>query len=286
MMLLRAALTEFLTNWRADLSSAWGTVLADVDPAFADVRADLTFSAEQPIYPSRPASPLPGARPDAHVFRAFDATKPEDIRCVLVGQDPYPQISRATGRSFEQGDLAGWDQSGVANSLKRLLQMLANERTASTRFTAPNGWNALRSAIASGELDFGTPRELFDRLQEQEGLLFLNASLTITRYMQGGAPEQLFGHIPLWSPIIGKVLSTLAQRTTGHVVFLLLGSPAQRVADKVRIREIAEQTGVWGTRVDEVRLSHPASNNFLTGPNPFHEVNARLAHMGAAPIWW
>jgi len=50
-------------------------------------------------------------------------------------------------------------------------------------------WNALRSAIASGELDFGTPRELFDRLQEQEGLLFLNASLTITRYMQGGAPE-------------------------------------------------------------------------------------------------
>ncbi|WP_108512961.1 hypothetical protein [Bradyrhizobium algeriense] len=285
-MLLRAAMTEFLTDWRADLSAAWRSVLQDIDPAFADIRADLTFTVEQPIYPSRRVSPLAGARPDAHVFRAFDATMPEDIRCVLVGQDPYPLISRATGRSFEQGDLAGWDQAGVATSLKRLLQMIANERTASTRFTLANGWHTLRSAIANGELYFGSPRELFDRLHEQEGLLFLNASLTITRYLPGGAPEQLFGHIPLWSPIIGKVLSTLAQRTTGHVVFLLLGTPAQRVADKVRIREIAEQTGVWRTRVDEVRLSHPASNDFLSGPNPFHEVNARLANMGAAPIRW
>jgi uracil-DNA glycosylase len=285
-MLLRAALTEFLTNWRDDLTPAWRTVLADVDPAFADVRADLTFSAEQPIFPSRRASPLPGARADAHVFRAFDATLPKDISCVLVGQDPYPRISRATGRSFEQGDLASWDQPGVASSLKRLLQMMANARTASTQFTSAGGWAKLRAAIAGGDLDFGTPRALFDRLQEQEGLLFLNASLTITRYVQGGAPEQLQGHIPLWSPVIGKIFSMLAQRTTGHVVFLLLGAPAHRLADKVRIRQIAEQAGVWGTRVDEVRLSHPASMNFLGGKNPFGEVNARLAAMGAAPIRW
>jgi uracil-DNA glycosylase len=285
-MLLRAALTEFLTNWRADLTPEWRAALGDVDPAFADVRADLQFFADQPIYPSRRAAPLAAARPDAHVFRAFDATVPKDIRCVLVGQDPYPKIARATGRSFEQGDLASWDQTGVASSLKRLLQMMANERTASTQFTSAGGWAKLRSAIASGDLDFGTPRELFDRLQEQEGLLFLNASLTITRYKQGGAPEQLFGHIPLWSPIIGKALSTLAQRTAGHVVFLLLGAPAHRVADRVRIREIAEQAGVWGTRVDEVRLSHPASTGFFGGKNPFHEVNARLSAMGAAPIRW
>ncbi|HEV7880417.1 hypothetical protein [Bradyrhizobium sp.] len=285
-MNLRAALNEFLIDWRNDLAPAWRTTLQDIEPAFANVRNDLLFSAEQPIYPSRRASPLQGARSDAHAFRAFDSTKPEDIRCVLVGQDPYPKISRATGRSFEQGDLLGWDQAGVATSLKRLIQMLANERTGSTQFTAANGWNAVRSAIASGAVRFGSPRELFDRLQEQEGLLFLNASLTITRYLAGGAPEQLFGHIPLWSPIVGRVLGTLAQRKTGHVVFLLLGTPAQQLANRMRIRQIAQQSGVWQTRVDEVRLSHPASNQFLSGPNPFHEVNARLLNMGAAPIRW
>jgi uracil-DNA glycosylase len=285
-MKLRAALTEFLTDWRDDLAPAWRTTLQDIEPAFANVRDDLEFSPEQPIYPSRRASPLPAARPDAHVFRAFDSTAPEDIRCVLVGQDPYPQISRATGRSFEQGDLPGWDQGAVATSLKKLLQMLANERTGNTRFTAANGWKAVLAAIASGEIDLGSPRELFDRLQEQEGLLFLNASLTITRYVAGGAPEQLFGHIPLWAPIVGRVLSMLAGREAGHVVFLLLGTPAQQLADRMQIRQIAEQAGVWGTRVDEVRLSHPAANQFLSGQNPFHEVNARLLNMGAAPIRW
>jgi uracil-DNA glycosylase len=285
-MTLRQAMEEFLSDWRGDLAPAWRTTFRDVDPAFADVRSDLQFREEEPIYPARRAAPLSGARGDAHVFRAFDGIEPAKVRCVLVGQDPYPRISRATGRSFEQGDLESWDGGAVATSLKTLVQMLATARTGSKKYVRAGGWREVLVDINRGVLDLGTPRETFDRLQEQEGLLFLNASLTITRYVAGGAPEQLFGHITLWSPIIGRVLSAVAARTTGHVVFLLLGAPAQRVAQRARIREIAEEAGVWGERVQEVRLPHPASNQFLSGRNPFLEVNARLGEMGATPIRW
>lgn len=285
-MSLRAALTDFLTDWRQDLAPAWHVALQNVDPALAAVRSDLQFDPAVPIFPSRRNVPLSGARADAHVLRAFDGTKPSDIRCVLLGQDPYPRISRATGRSFEQGDLAAWNDGAVATSLKRLVQMIANARTGTNRFTKPNGWNAVLGAIADGELDFQSPRDLFDRLQEQEGLLFLNASLTITRYAPGGASEQLFGHIPLWAPVVGAVLNGLARRQTGQVVYLLLGTPAHALADRAGIRQAAEQAGTWQRRVDEVRLSHPASNGFLGDRNPFLEVNARLASMGATHIRW
>jgi hypothetical protein len=114
----------------------------------------------------------------------------------------------------------------------------------------------------------------------------LNASLTITRYLAGGAPEQLFGHIPLWAPVVGHALTGAAKRPTGHVVFLLLGTPAHLLSDTMGIRQAAESVGAWGSRVNEVRLAHPASNNFLRSKNPFLEVNARLSEMGGQPIDW
>ncbi len=35
------------------------------------------------------------------------ATLRDELR-VLMGQDPYPHVQQATGRSFEQGDLKDW----------------------------------------------------------------------------------------------------------------------------------------------------------------------------------
>jgi uracil DNA glycosylase len=125
----------------------------------------------------------------------------------------------------------------------------------------------------------------FDHWQAQ-GVLCLNAGLTLTRYVQGGAPEQLHGHLPFWQPIVGGVLRHLAARADGPIVFLLLRQPAQKLADAMGIRATAEAAGVWKQRVDEVRLTHPAAFNFLAGKNPFLEVDWRLAAMNGAPIGW
>ena len=42
------------------------------------------------------------------MFRAFDGIAPEDVRCVILGQDPYPCPAFATGRAFEAGNVARW----------------------------------------------------------------------------------------------------------------------------------------------------------------------------------
>ena len=79
--------------------------------------------------------------PEGEVFRAFSLCRPQDVRCVLIGQDPYHQPGQAHGLAFsvrqgvklppslknifkalhhdigfippEQGDLSPWAENGV-----------------------------------------------------------------------------------------------------------------------------------------------------------------------------
>jgi uracil-DNA glycosylase len=285
-MNLRDALADFSLNWRDDLSSKWRTVLAGVDPNLLGVGSTLTFDPAGPIYPSRRSSPLPGARSDAHVFRAFEGLAPSKVRCVLIGQDPYPTLSRATGRSFEQGDLDQWapSASAVASSLRVLLRMLIVARTGDTAVLKMS-WSSFAKLVATPAIQLEAPRDLFDHLQSQ-GVLCLNAALTITRYRSGGAPEQINGHLPYWRPVIGQVLRSLAARSTGQVVFLCLGQFAQKLLTSERVKADATAAGTWDVRATDVSLAHPVAPGFLGGPNPFLVVNERLTAMGAPPIGW
>jgi len=95
--------------------------LADVDPAFADVRADLTFSAETADLIHRGGFAAPGARLDAHVFRRFRRhEKAGEFSLRSGGQDPYRRYSRAPAVRSSKVTFAGWDQSGVANSFEAI----------------------------------------------------------------------------------------------------------------------------------------------------------------------
>lgn len=283
-MNLRDALIDFAVRWRDDLSPTWRSALANVDPNPLGVASTLTFAPTEPIYPSRRHIALLGARADAHVFRAFDGVEPSQIRCVLIGQDPYPALSRATGRSFEQGDIDAWagKAASVANSLRVLLRMLVAARTGNTAVLKMS-WASFVKFAATISLE--APRDLFDRLQTQ-GVLWLNAGLTITRYKSGGAPEQTKGHIPFWRPVVGQVLRSVATRPSGHVVFLCLGQYAQRLLLAERVELEAVAAGAWGTRATVVALPHPVAPGFTGGPNPFLTVNERLVALGSPPIQW
>jgi uracil-DNA glycosylase len=286
-MKLRDALGEFSAGWRDDLSPKWRALLAGTNPNPLSVAAALTFDALEPIYPARRHTPLPGARADAHVFRAFDDIEPSQVRCVLIGQDPYPDLRRATGRSFEQGNLAAWQNpaASVAASLRVLLRMLVAARTGNDSVLKMN-WTSLLAFAASPAAGLEPPRALFDRLQRAQGVLFLNAGLTITRYRSGGAPEQTQGHIPFWRPVVGQVLRALATRGSGHVVYLCLGRFAQQVLASEGVKLAAVGAGTWETRAIDVALPHPVAPGFIGGLNPFNAVNAKLVAMGASPILW
>ena len=287
MALLRDALNDFTTDWRSDLTPAWRTALAGASPDPLAVGDTLTYDDSQPIYPARRSRPLLEARADAHVFRAFDGLAPSKVRCVLIGQDPYPALRRATGRSFEQGDTDTWNQpaASVANSLRVLLRMLVAARTQDPTVLKMS-WAAFARHIGTPGVALEAPRALFDRLQQTQGVLFLNAGLTLTRYKSGGAPEQLRGHIPFWRPVVGQVLRSTAVRQRGQVVFLCLGALAQKLLVNEGVRLAATEAGTWDTRAGEVALPHPVAPGFINGPNPFEAVNAKLLSFGAAPIAW
>ena len=113
---LRDTMRSKLQGWPEDLSPSWRTFFAGADPDFDAIAAALTFDPAEPVIPSRKGVPLPGAPAGAHIFRAFDGVTPKAARVVIVGQDPYPRVSRATGRAFEDGALTSWTAS-VAVSL-------------------------------------------------------------------------------------------------------------------------------------------------------------------------
>lgn len=281
---LSEALREYLRDWRDDLNLPWRAVLANTEPAFEDVREDLVLRETEFIYPARKGQALPGAAAGAHVFRALDRVEPANVHAVVIGQDPYPRVSRATGRAFEQGDLRAWTGAGntVATSLKRLLQITAYQRTNDATFLAEGaGWQKVAAQLAAGTLTLEAPAALFNRWEDR-GVIFLNAGLTISHYAQGGAPEQAYGHIPLWRPVIQRIFHHLVTRPQGRVVFLTWGAFARKVLKDSGVDKLPE----WGTKADAATYAHPATPAFLQPPNPFAQANAVLSRIGGTQIDW
>lgn len=290
---LREALREFLKGWRNDLAWSWRQVLRGVGPDFNAVRADLELGDEEFIFPGRKGRPIAGAPPGAHVFRALDGIRPGAVRAVVLGQDPYPNHQFATGRAFEQGDLESWprDPKRVADSLARIVQTMAAAGTGNAAYTRNDAaWRKVLDDLQAGVLRLAAPNRLFGRL-ERQGVLWLNTGLTISRFQKGGAPEQLEGHLPLWRPIIQRILTHLATRPSGQVVFLLWGSPARRAFEEAGVQQAAEAAGAWQQRVAVATHAHPAAvisgkPFFFRPPNPFGRANELLVQMEGKPIDW
>jgi uracil-DNA glycosylase len=293
---LRQALEEMLDGWKDDLSPAWKAALAGVEPDFAAVDADLEHESWEPIFPARKGKVIPGAPRKAHIFRALDGTGPADVRAVVIGQDPYPNVSWATGRAFEQGDLEEWlpNPALVSDSLERIIPAVAVARTGNREYTdlvnASRAWVRVVADLASGALTLPSPPRLFDHWQQQ-GVLFLNAGLTLSRFERGGSAHQLRGHIPLWRPVVRAILEIIAARTSGHVVFLLWGSVARTFFQESGIEQAAKDAGTWQTRVRTVQQAHPAASNhdgplFFREPNTFLDANRALREMGAEAVEW
>jgi len=282
---LRQALRTFLAEWKNDLSPAWRQAIGEASPDFDAVRDDLLLRETETIFPGRRARPpVVGAPAGAHVFRALDNLAPQNVKAVILGQDPYPQIARATGRAFEQGNLSSWSEPGkeVASSLKAVVQALAFHRTSDPLFLqVAGGWDHVVRSLTSGSLQLEAPRALFDRW-EAKGVLCINAAFTISRYVRGGGPEQEFGHLPLWRPVVIQILRFLAQRPNRSVVFLTWGSFARSVIQEAGLEQLPE----WGRSASAAHKRHPSTPEFLEPPDPFARANELLTQMGSSRIDW
>ena len=130
--------------------------------------------------------------PGRQIFAAFDATPFNDVKVVILGQDPYHDVGQANGLCFSVND-------GIAfpPSLLNIFKEVHDD----TGAPIPTSGDLTRWA--------------------RQGVLLLNATLTVQAHRAGS--HQNRG----WELFTDEVISHLANHRE-HLVFILWGSYAAR----------------------------------------------------------
>lgn len=144
-------------------------------------RIEAALAAEDgPVYPPRD-----------RIFAALDACAPEDVRVVILGQDPYHTPGKADGLAFSIPTDFGGRLDSLGNIFKELQDDLGADRTR----TALDDW-------------------------ARQGVLLLNTALSVPE----GRPK---AHARLgWDRLVTEVLGDLDRSPRA---FLLWGGPAQKL---------------------------------------------------------
>lgn len=128
--------------------------------------------------------------PGGKIFAAFDATPFDEVKVVILGQDPYHDVNQANGLCFSVNEGVPFPPS-LLNIFKEIKDDIGTE------------------IPASGDLSRWA----------KQGVLLLNATLTVRAHMAGS--HQGRG----WEQFTDAVIARLATERE-HLVFLLWGSYA------------------------------------------------------------
>lgn len=131
-------------------------------------------------------------------YRAFELVKPEDVKVVILGQDPYPGKGHANGLAFS-----------VHPHVKPLPKSLAN----------------IYSEYCD-DLGFARPRNGDLTPWAQQGVLLLNTALTTEEGKRGA-------HLEQWKDFTYETIRWLS-RLPGKRVWLLWGAKAQEYSPVIQ----------------------------------------------------
>ncbi len=281
-MSLREAMVQTFVGWEADLPEAWRAELGTVGDHFDAVDAELDFDLWEPIFPARRGRHFPGQPKGAHALAAFDGIKPSEVRCLILGQDPYPEPGFATGRAFEAGNLASWGELDkmFSKSIRAYMQLIVAARTGNAALSESfDRWPDVRRILCDPAAGFEAPDAVADRWVG-EGVLLLNASLTLSRFKVDIDPHQAKGHLPFWRPLMLKVIASLLEQDR-PIVFIGFGSAAADIFVEAGLAEgVSDQHPV-------ILRDHPAfADRVLGRENPFLLCNSYLEAMGSPSVAW
>ncbi len=176
------------------IAASWQPVLADefAQPYFQRLIAFVKGEyATTTVYPA-----------GSQIFHAFDACPFEEVKVVILGQDPYHGKSQAHGLAFSAND-------GIRTppSLHNVFKELQDDLPGTP-------------APANGNLDRWA----------QQGVLLLNATLTVRAATPGS--HQKKG----WEEFTDAVIRKVSEGRP-HVVFILWGVYAQKKAELIDQRK-------------------------------------------------
>ena len=133
-----------------------------------------------------------------NIFNAFEHTPFDQVKVVILGQDPYHGPNQAHGLSFSV-------QKGVQ--------------------FPPSLQNIFKELMAEFK-DFKYPSHGDLTQWADQGVLLLNATLTVEAHKAGSHQKQG------WETFTDKVIETLSKKGSG-IIFLLWGKYAQAKADLI-----------------------------------------------------
>ena len=186
--------------------------------------------------------------PKGMELAALGDCEPNDVKAVVLGQDPYHSIGQAHGLAFSvmQG-------VNLPPSLRNVLKELRDD-------VGPDS-SALNRLGGKGVL----------ACWSEQGVLLLNDVLTVSE----GAPgsQATFG----WQDITGAVLDVLIESESPKV-FILWGNQARR--HKERISHPNHLV------LEAPHPSPLSAYRGFFGSKPFSQANAWLEEKGLKPIFW
>lgn len=218
-------------GWASALEPVAGQVAAMGDFLRAEIAAGRSYLPEGP-----------------RVLRAFEQPL-DDVRVLIVGQDPYPTPGHAVGLSFSVG--------GHVRPLPRSLVNIYRELMADLDLPAPS----------NGDLSPWSER----------GVLLLNRVLTVAP----GAPASHRGKG--WEAVTDQAISALVARRRpdgvpgpAPLVAILWGRDAQNLRRRLG-------------HVPCIESAHPSplsADRGFFGSRPFSRANELLKEQGADPVDW
>ena len=181
--------------------------------------------------------------PGRLIFNAFNLCPFDSVKVVIIGQDPYHEAGQAMGLSFSVPD-------GVA--MPPSLQNIFKE--------------------IQGDLGIGVPQSGNLTRRAEQGVLLLNATLTVRAHQAGS--HQRHG----WERFTDAAISRLSEGRD-HLVFILWGGYARSKASLIdRSRHLVLES------VHPSPLS--ANRGGWFGNHHFSRCNEYLAGHGMGPINW
>ena len=172
-----------------NIEKSWATILQDEfdKPYFTElIQFVKTEYQNHTCYPK-----------GSEIFNAFNACKLDDLKVVIIGQDPYHGIGQANGLCFSVND-------GIAKppSLINIFKELQTD----INKPIPNNGNLISWA--------------------EQGVLLLNATLTVRAHEAGSHQKQG------WEKFTDAVIKQISD-TKKDIVFLLWGGFAKKKGAKI-----------------------------------------------------
>jgi uracil-DNA glycosylase len=250
-LFLRSGESNSLTRWQPNnwpLAVGWGDAVAEflsseTGQALAkSVQARLDAGAV--IYPPTP-------------FMALESTPLDQVRVVILGQDPYHRAGQAHGLAFSVAPGVK-----IPPSLRNIFKEIQRESGKLSIIQAENSGK-------SGSLM---------RWAEQ-GVLLLNTCLTV----EDGLPAS---HAKLgWEGLTDALISLVAKHNN-NVVFMLWGAHAQAKQALIQVEKSGQNNHLV------LCANHPSPLSAMRPPAPFMgcghfgAANVFLANHGISPINW